>query len=187
MQMSGPVRDNVSFFNVLLIYGRSASYQIYAIKPILAQGDPTQSLPEPLLRWWDAYPKPRSEVAQISPEEVAALLRSPAADSCAVIDVRRDDFIGGHVRGCFQHPAQTFYDELPVFYAEFHNKGKLIFYCQSSEGRATRCAGWYQDFLEEKTLDVKTEKQEVLVMEGGIKAFKVAFASEKDLIEGDDN
>jgi arsenite methyltransferase len=126
-------------------------------------------------------------VAQISPEEVAALLRSPAADSCAVIHVRKNDLIGGHVRGCFQHPVQTFHDELPVFHAEFHDKGKLIFYCQSSKGRAPRCARWYQNFLQEKTLEVKTEKEEILVMEGGIKAFKVAFASEKDLMEGDDN
>lgn len=42
--------------------------------------------------WWDAFPEPapKKEVAKISPDALAKLLR--ANRSCVVIDVRKDDF-----------------------------------------------------------------------------------------------
>ena len=52
---------------------------------------------------------------------------------------------GGHVRGSHNLYAQTFYDELPSVFEQFRDTEKVIFYCQSSNGRGPRCAGWYVD------------------------------------------
>ena len=49
---------------------------------------------------------------------------------------------GGHVRGSYQWPAQTFFDDLDGFYEKFKDVEKVIFYCASSNGRGPRCAGW---------------------------------------------
>lgn len=51
-------------------------------------------------------------------------------------------FQGGHVRGSHNWFAQTFYDDLVAFYEKFKGTPKVIFYCQSSNGRGPRCAGW---------------------------------------------
>ena len=96
-------------------------------------------------------------------EEVAELVRhhDSTRRDYAIIDVRRNDhavsyfhspallftdlsgiFKGGHVRGSYQFAAQTFYDDLDLFYEKFKEVGKVIFYCSSSRGRGPRCAGW---------------------------------------------
>ena len=102
----------------------------------------------------------------MSNQEVAELIRHSSQSEYAVIDVRRNDhavshfdsvpalvviiFIyflifywqGGHVRGSYQWPAQTFFDDLDGFYEKFKDVEKVIFYCASSNGRGPRCAGW---------------------------------------------
>lgn len=79
----------------------TASYQIYALKPNSTQHDSTRATtiadqPNPLLNWWDAYPKPTStdSLPRISIEDVAAVMRNPdsrAMQDYAIIDVRRND------------------------------------------------------------------------------------------------
>ena len=96
-------------------------------------------------------------------EEIVALKKDPPASAeFAVIDVRRNDhgvrisllatrelnwnllvLKGGHVRGSDNWAAQTFYDDLPVFYEKYKNTARVAFYCSSSKGRAPRCAAWY--------------------------------------------
>ena len=51
---------------------------------------------------------------------------------------------GGHVRGSDNWAAQTFYDNLPVFYEKYKDTPKVIFYCQNSRSnaRGPRSAGW---------------------------------------------
>jgi arsenite methyltransferase len=95
-------------------------------------------------------------------QEVAELIRHSSESEYAVIDVRRIDHAvsrslffcfatillicsyrkGGHVRGSHQWPAQTFYDDLDIFYEKFGDVQKVIFYCSRSNGRGPRCAGW---------------------------------------------
>ncbi|KAI5993414.1 hypothetical protein EDC04DRAFT_2806131 [Pisolithus marmoratus] len=86
-----------------------------------------------------------------------------------VIDVRRKDHAGGHVRGSVQCPAQTFYDDLPSFYKRFGEKKQVIFYCGSSNGRGPRCARWSAAF----------------VMKGGIKEWKEKFGRDDALMDRD--
>jgi arsenite methyltransferase len=140
-----------------------ASYQIYGIK---SAGEAPEARPA-LLRWWDAYPSVISAPTPISSDKVADFLRDPTktGSDYAVIDVRRNDHAvrpmfrynlpvfcseggikniqGGHIRGSYQWPAQTFYDDLPGFFEKFGNTEQVIFYCGSSSGRGPRCAGWY--------------------------------------------
>lgn len=73
-----------------------ASYQIYALKPkSAAQID--EGSPEPLLRWWDAYPVARSSPSFLSSDELVALVNDSSEGEFAVIDVRRNDFTVGPI------------------------------------------------------------------------------------------
>lgn len=52
-----------------------------------------------------------------------------------------------------------------------HSVPKVVFHCSSSKGRGPRCAGWYQDYLNEQSF--KTSAAYVLI--GGIKAWSEAY------------
>ncbi|KAF8896114.1 S-adenosyl-L-methionine-dependent methyltransferase [Infundibulicybe gibba] len=156
-----------------------AAYQIYAIK----SGVPTGDSPPALLRSWDAYPAVQSTPPVITAEAVASLIRDKSKNESgyAVIDVRRNDHGGGHVRGSHQWAAQTFYDDLPKFFEKFGNTKEVIFYCGSSAGRGPRCAGWYQDYLDAEG----TQGSSAKILEGGIKGWLNKFPDQEDLVDCD--
>jgi arsenical-resistance protein 2 len=98
--------------------------------------------------WYAAYPAPKSEVVTISREEVLFLLRAAVAASpdeenqhqqqgqgkkrdFVLVDLRRNDFEGGTIRGSVNLPAQSLPLTLPAVYALFKQAGvkKVIFYC----------------------------------------------------------
>ncbi|KAF6763818.1 arsenite S-adenosylmethyltransferase [Ephemerocybe angulata] len=149
----------------------AGAYQIYAIKPL---GDePVEASPTTLLRWWDAYPTVKSSPQFLTADEVVDLVRNPELkdnDKLAVID-------GGH------WPAQTFYDDLPAFFEKHKNTEQVIFYCQSSNGRGPRSAGWYQDYLDSRAPDTHASK--AYVLQGGIKGWKAKFTGDTDLLDFD--
>ncbi|KAJ3497787.1 hypothetical protein NLJ89_g10301 [Agrocybe chaxingu] len=157
-----------------------ASFQIYALK----DGSTTENPPTALLRWWDAYPTVESSPSFLTAEEVAALVRDPTASKdTAIIDVRRNDHAGGHVRGSHNWAAQTFHDDLPAFYEQFKETSRVIFYCQSSNGRGPRSAGWYQDYLDAQ--GEGSHKSTAYVLKGGIKNWLKMFEGQEDLIDRD--
>jgi arsenite methyltransferase len=160
----------------------AAPYQIYAVKP--DSGVPIQHVQSALLRWWDAYPTAKSSLLPITPGDVAALIRdkTKTKDDYAVIDVRRHDHGGGHVRGSYQWAAQTFYDDLPAFYEKFKDTKKVVFYCSSSAGRGPRCAGWYQDYLDAKGDQTNSA---AYILEGGVKVWLSKFGDQEDLVDKD--
>ncbi|THH18168.1 hypothetical protein EW146_g2770 [Bondarzewia mesenterica] len=160
-----------------------SNVNIYALKPHASKSDGAElPSPDPLLRWWDAYPAVRSvDLPQLSVQDVSKLVRDPAQRDFAVIDVRRNDHSGGHVRGSFQRPAQTFYDDLEKIYEQFKDVGKVIFYCNTSNGRGPRCAGWYQDYLTARG----NTKSASYVMRGGIKAWLEEFEGQEELVDRD--
>ncbi|EAU88648.2 arsenite S-adenosylmethyltransferase [Coprinopsis cinerea okayama7 len=150
-----------------------ASCEIYALKP---KTDAEVTIPETSLkRWWDAYPAVQSTPPSLTNDEVAALVRSGDKDF-VVVD-------GGHVRGSEQWPAQTFYDELPALHEKHKDTKKVIFYCQSSNGRGPRCAGWYQDYLNKQGVDGSTSQ--AYVLQGGIKGWLAKFQDQEDLVDRD--
>ncbi|KIJ59978.1 hypothetical protein HYDPIDRAFT_117886 [Hydnomerulius pinastri MD-312] len=158
------------------------SYQIYARKsdsPVPTEPAPTSALNN----WWDAYPTPTSSPSSVTCSKVADLIRNPnqGKEDFVVIDVRRNDHAGGHVRGSVQCPAQTFYDDLPRFYDQYKDTKQVIFYCGSSNGRGPRCAKWYQDYLNKEG----NSQSQAIVMEGGVKEWLSAYKGQEDLVDRD--
>ena len=64
-------------------------------------------------------------------------------------------------------PAQSFYPTRSTWVETLGKIPLVIFYCSSSKGRGPRCAGWFQDALDEDG----DQSAEAVVLAGGIKAW----------------
>lgn len=161
-----------------------ASYQIYALKDDNPKPSVNLKKEETALKsLWLAYPKAQSSPKIIHVDEVAQLIRdnTKTVADYAVIDVRKNDHGGGHVRGSYQYYAETFYDELPSFFEKFGNTKQVIFYCGSSKGRGPRCAGWYQDYIDEKENHTST----AYVLDGGVQGWLAKFGGQEEFVDRD--
>ncbi|KAK4186198.1 Rhodanese-like domain-containing protein [Podospora australis] len=121
--------------------------------------------------WHAAYPAPKAEAVFIPRGEVLAMLKSSPLGKrdFVLVDLRRNDFEGGTIRGSLNLPAQSLYPTLPTIYATFKAAGvkKAIFYCGSSRGRGSRATSWLADHIaKEGDTEMKS-----LALEGGIKGW----------------
>ena len=69
------------------------------------------------------------------------------------------------VKTAINIPAQSFHMTRANWFNLLGDIPLVIFYCSSSNGRGPRCAGWYQDLLEE----TGNTTSEAVVLAGGIK------------------
>ncbi|KAK3327040.1 Rhodanese-like domain-containing protein [Cercophora scortea] len=127
--------------------------------------------------WYAAYPTAQSEVVTISREEVLAMLqnldgKSNTTRDFVLVDLRRNDFEGGTIRGSINLPAQSLYPTLPVIYSIFKAAGlkKVIWYCGSSRGRGSRATAWFADYL----LSVGDTSMQSLALAGGVRGWATA-------------
>ncbi|KAK4670637.1 uncharacterized protein QC763_214220 [Podospora pseudopauciseta] len=121
--------------------------------------------------WHAAYPAPSSQTVFIPRDEVLSILANGRKDT-VLVDLRRNDFEGGTIRGSINLPAQSLYPTLPTVYSTLKAAGlkKVIFYCGSSTGRGSRAASWLADYISSQN---DTEMQS-LALGGGIKGWAAA-------------
>ncbi|KAH6908311.1 arsenite S-adenosylmethyltransferase [Coprinopsis sp. MPI-PUGE-AT-0042] len=150
------------------------SFQVSGLKPN-GNSFGTAGLETALKRSWDAYPEVKSTPPPLTNDDVAKMMLETPADKrdFVVIDVRRNDHGGGHVRDSEQWAAQTFYDHRSELFEKHKDKKSVIFYCGSSNGRGPRCTGWYQDYLDDRGEGATGTK--AYVLQGGIKAWLAKF------------
>ncbi|KAL2269211.1 hypothetical protein VTJ83DRAFT_4057 [Remersonia thermophila] len=147
--------------------------------------------------WYAAYPAPKSEVVTISRDEVLSLLKTAASSSASsssesaqgkrdfvLIDLRRNDFEGGTIRGSVNLPAQSLPLTLPSVYELFKAAGvrKVIWYCGSSTGRGSRATGWMADHI----ASVGDKEMQSLALAGGIKGWAAAGPEFVEWMDGYD-
>ncbi|KAK3352123.1 Rhodanese-like domain-containing protein [Neurospora tetraspora] len=145
----------------------------------------TETKPAP---WYAAFPEPQSDLMNISRAEVLEMLKGSTGEvvgkDFVLVDLRRNDFEGGTIRGSINLPAQSLYPTLPTVYAMFKAAGlkKVIFYCGSSTGRGSRGARWLSDYL----LKVGDESIQSLALFEGIKGWANAGPEYVEWMEGYD-
>ncbi|ORY92853.1 Rhodanese-like domain-containing protein [Leucosporidium creatinivorum] len=118
--------------------------------------------------WHAAFPSPTSKPVRVEAEELRKWIElKPKLDDrdWIVIDVRRTDFEVAFIKGAINLPAHSFYQTLPSLLPILTRYSNVVFHCQSSSGRGPRCAGWYQDALDERGI----KNSEAVVLTGGIK------------------
>ncbi|KAL4933305.1 putative arsenate reductase (Arc2) [Aspergillus undulatus] len=144
------------------------------------------------LPWHASFPTPKTSNPDSLPREtILSWLqpntpesKTPGADFL-LVDLRRTDFEGGTIRGSLNLPAQSLYPTLPTLYALVESGGvrDVVFYCGSSQGRGTRAAGWFADYIKEQGGDAKVRSWK---LEGGIKGWVKAGEEFTALMDGFD-
>ncbi|KAL1967000.1 hypothetical protein VTN77DRAFT_3524 [Rasamsonia byssochlamydoides] len=134
--------------------------------------------------WHAAYPAPRNVAPLLSREELLRWFRDGSkrvGRDFVLVDLRRNDFEGGTIRGSLNLPAQSLYPTIPILYSILSETKvqAVVWYCGSSRGRGPRAAGWFADYLEEQgNTSLKS-----LVLEGGIKGWATAGEEYTELMD----
>ena len=138
-----------------------------------------------------------SDLTYLTPQDLASLLSSPTtASKLAIIDVRDDDHIGGHIKGSIWVPVQQLDARIPELIRVTRDKEKVVFHCMLSQQRGPSSA---LKFL--RTLRLKQEKEgregdeetglgegidgpTVAVLNGGFGAWQARYGENESLTEG---
>ncbi|KFY35644.1 hypothetical protein V494_05731 [Pseudogymnoascus sp. VKM F-4513 (FW-928)] len=135
--------------------------------------------------WHAAFPSPKSVATPVSREQMRDWLtgdKVPGKDF-VLVDLRRNDYKGGMIRGSINLPAQSLYSNIPQLFNLFSAAGvkTIVWYCGSSLGRGGRAAGWFQDYIKEqgKEGDMKS-----CTLTGGIKGWVAAGEEYVALVDG---
>ncbi|KAH9980314.1 Rhodanese-like domain-containing protein [Lactifluus volemus] len=112
----------------------------------------------------------------ISGDDLAAIVKSnkhPRKDYL-VVDVRDDDYIGGHITNSRNVPSLTFLDNLDDLVRDFKEIPLVIFHCAFSQIRGPKAARIYNDRRNQLKSD-KDIPQEILILSGGFTEFQAKF------------
>ena len=77
---------------------------------------------------------------RMSREQLSSLLLSPDASKVAVIDVRDDDHIGGHITSSTHIPSASLDHRIPVIVRTMAGKEIVVFHCALSQQRGPAAA-----------------------------------------------
>ncbi|KAL1840074.1 hypothetical protein VTJ49DRAFT_809 [Mycothermus thermophilus] len=82
----------------------------------------------------------RVTAASLSKILLAAQEAPAAAPNIAIIDVRDDDYIGGHIKGSRNVPSRTLDYMLPTLVRQLQDKDTVVFHCALSQQRGPSAA-----------------------------------------------
>jgi rhodanese-related sulfurtransferase len=116
----------------------------------------------------------------IDREALAQLLSTSNSGSTtgkdlAIIDVRDDDYIGGHIKGAQNVPSGTHDVAMPELARTLKDKKKVVFHCMLSQQRGPKAARRYITERERLLKGVEgngKDEQEVLVLRGGFEKWQ---------------
>ena len=92
----------------------------------------------------------------ISRERLSELLLSSSASKVAIIDVRDDDHIGGHIHGSQHVPTSSLDYRIPEIVRTLVDKEKVVFHCALCQQRGPSAALRYM-----RERDTKMKKGEL--------------------------
>ncbi|KAF2762956.1 hypothetical protein EJ05DRAFT_433083 [Pseudovirgaria hyperparasitica] len=117
-------------------------------------------------------------------------LPSPVPSSIAIIDVRDDDHIGGHIRGSTHVPSQQLDVRMPELLRLHGDKEMLVFHCALSQVRGPKAALGYLRAREEKMAKSPSggikEGQKVCVLQGGFGDWQRSYGKDERVTEAFD-
>ncbi|TQS34017.1 hypothetical protein Golomagni_05617 [Golovinomyces magnicellulatus] len=105
--------------------------------------------------------------------------RDASDPSWAVVDVRDDDYIGGHIKGCIHIPSVQIDAMLPTLLRRLQDKKTVVFHCALSQQRGPSAALKY---VREK--GESNNEQEVYVLDKGFTGWQEEFGEDERLTEG---
>ncbi|KAI2623692.1 Rhodanese-like protein [Xylaria nigripes] len=134
-----------------------------------------------------------SSLKYLSAEALAKILLAPASASgkgveggrIAIVDVRDDDHIGGHIRGSLHFPSRTLDATMPTLLRKLADVETVVFHCALSQQRGPGAALRY--LREKEAVGVKDGEnatQNVFVLERGFVGWQELYGDNERLTEG---
>ncbi|KAF8501031.1 Rhodanese-like protein [Russula emetica] len=123
-------------------------------------------------------------VKYISRDDLSKIIKSdkrPGTDYL-VVDVRDDDFIGGHIPNCRNEPSTTFSEKLDDLVRDAKDVPQVIFHGALSQSRGPTAARQYKKRRNQLREDDDTP-QDVLILRGGFTDFQAKFKDDPELVE----
>lgn len=116
-------------------------------------------------------------------ETLSALLLSPSPPRYAIVDVRDDDHVGGHIRTSTHVPSRGLEKQLPALVRALVDREVVVFHCALSQQRGPAAARRYVGERERgKREEGDGEKvaggvggQKVYVLEGGFLSWQEKY------------
>lgn len=112
-----------------------------------------------------------ASLPRISRDKLADLVRGKAP-GLAIIDVRDNDYIGGHIIGCQNVPTNQHDYKMPELVRTLKDKDTVIFHCVLSQQRGPSSALRYLRERERLGDSDAAEKQRVYVLDGGFQKWQ---------------
>ncbi|EAQ87786.1 hypothetical protein CHGG_04405 [Chaetomium globosum CBS 148.51] len=130
----------------------------------------------------------RLSAASLSQTLLEAQERATSGDpTIAIIDVRDDDYIGGHIKGSLNIPSRTLDAMLPTLVRQLQDKQTVVFHCALSQQRGPAAALRYlrerERIAGEGGKDGVVE-QKVFVLDRGFVGWQEVYGEDERLTEG---
>jgi len=97
--------------------------------------------------------QPLTPLQRMSREQLADILLSENAHTVAVIDVRGDDHVGGHIHNSMHVPSTELDHRIPELMRKLSNLEIVVFHCALSQERGPRAARRYMEEREQRIND----------------------------------
>lgn len=122
-------------------------------------------------------------------EQILAEQGLPAEQSTiAIIDVRDNDYIGGHIKGSTNVPVHQLDAMMPTLLRRLRDKKTVVFHCMLSQQRGPGSALRYirerEDQLRAQGGSPDANSQTVYVLDLGFSGWQQQYAEDERLTEG---
>ncbi|EMR08136.1 hypothetical protein PNEG_03574 [Pneumocystis murina B123] len=125
----------------------------------------------------------------IEPQELCLKLKNTEnkAKDIIIVDVREDDFIGGHIKGALHIPSYKLSSHILNLVEETKKAKEIIFYCSFSQQRGPAGARLFlveqQKIHNIKGIQEKTIFPKVYVLRGGFVEWQKKYGNDEKLTD----
>ncbi|EEY15038.1 conserved hypothetical protein [Verticillium alfalfae VaMs.102] len=132
-----------------------------------------------------------ANLQRISAKDLSEILlaqQAAATDpTVAVVDVRDDDYLGGHIRGGINMPFATIDVMMPTLVRRMQDKKTVVFHCALSQQRGPSAALKYlreRDQMLRRENPAELANQTVYVLDLGFSGWHQTYGEDERLTEG---
>ncbi|EGY14074.1 CDC25-like phosphatase YCH1 [Verticillium longisporum] len=132
-----------------------------------------------------------ANLQRISAKDLSEMLltqQAAATDpTVAVVDVRDDDYLGGHIKGGINMPSATLDVMMPTLVRRMQDKKTVVFHCALSQQRGPSAALKYlreRDQMLRRENPAELANQTVYVLDLGFSGWQQTYGEDERLTEG---
>ncbi|CRK40619.1 hypothetical protein BN1723_004868 [Verticillium longisporum] len=132
-----------------------------------------------------------ANLQRISAKDLSEILltqQAAATDpTVAVVDVRDDDYLGGHIKGGINMPSATLDVMMPTLVRRMQDKKTVVFHCALSQQRGPSAALKYlreRDQMLRRENPAELANQTVYVLDLGFSGWQQTYGEDERLTEG---